>query len=338
MKVSAVIPTFNHRAHLGRAIDSILAQTVPVDEIVLVDDGSTDGSAEFVESRYGNRVRIVRQTNTGVSGARRRGVQESRGEWIEFLDSDDEWEPGRNELFLLAAERVGADVAWIFGNMRVVTDNGPGLTLFEEFGLTVDETPHVFKDSLSVQHPFQFGLLQGSLIRRKVLIELDCFNEGLQHSEDFYAGVQVACRYKFAAVPAVVGKYYRTSDLTENSAMLKGLLGGDYFRARILAYGLLARNHGRRPWNLHHADAVRGLCQLMGKTGEVPRRLALQQFRYGSFSLKAIAYFCAVVAGRPGVQLWERVAAFRRKHLIRSKPATKPNGFQSAIEPFMKRG
>src|ERR1700759_4661578 len=104
MKVSAVIPAYNRRNYLSRAINSVLAQTVPVDEIVVVDDGSSDGSADLVESLCGDRVRVIRQTNTGVAGARHRGVREARGEWIAFLDSDDEWMPERTGEFLSSAE------------------------------------------------------------------------------------------------------------------------------------------------------------------------------------------------------------------------------------------
>src|SRR5437870_1765768 len=112
MNVSAIIPTFNRRAYIRRAIDSVLEQTVPVDEIIIVDDGSTDGTAESVEGWYGSRVRVIRQENAGVSGARRRGIQEARGRWIAFLDSDDEWTPERNRHLVNAAARVPADVAW----------------------------------------------------------------------------------------------------------------------------------------------------------------------------------------------------------------------------------
>src|SRR5262245_9120426 len=122
MKVSAVIPAFNRRNYLPRAIDSVLAQTVPLDEVLVIDDGSTDGSAEFIETRYGNCVRVVRQGNSGVAGARRRGIQEARGEWIAFLDSDDEWLPSRNSELLNAAESVPSEVAWIFGDLQLVTD------------------------------------------------------------------------------------------------------------------------------------------------------------------------------------------------------------------------
>ena len=86
MKVSALIPTYNRRKYIFRAIDSILSQTPPVTELIVVDDGSTDGSADAIEERYGSKVRLIRQENTGVSGARLRAIHEARGEWIAFLE------------------------------------------------------------------------------------------------------------------------------------------------------------------------------------------------------------------------------------------------------------
>jgi glycosyltransferase involved in cell wall biosynthesis len=320
MKVSAVIPTFNRLAYIRRAIDSLLAQTVSVDEVIIIDDGSTDGTAEAVEARYGARVRVVRQQNAGVSGARRRGIQEARGEWIAFLDSDDEWMPERNRQLLEAATRVPADVAWIFGDMRVVTDQGSPTTLFEEYGLSVKESPHIFADSLSVQYPFQFCMLQGSFIRRSVLVQLDCFSAGLKSDDDLLTGFQIACRYRFAAVPFVVGKYFRTSDLAASSVVVNGNVGPDYFRSRLMAFALVIESGRRRPWNMRYAEQARGLCQMLASPGKDVRALATQQFRFGGISPKGIAFFCAAMFGKRGIQGWNAIATFRRKRL-RSRQA-----------------
>ena len=213
MNVSAIIPTFNRCKYIRRAIDSVLAQTLPVDEIIVIDDGSTDGTAEAVEEWYGSQVRVIRQENAGVSGARHRGIREAGGTWIAFLDSDDEWPPERNGELSAAAARVSADVAWVFGDLRVVTNEEPDRCLFEAHGLSIEDNPHVFPDSLAVQYPFQFCMLQGSFIRRRVLLDLDCFCEPLRSDDDLLAGFQVACRYRMAAIPSVVGTYYRTPDL-----------------------------------------------------------------------------------------------------------------------------
>ena len=337
MKVSVIIPTFNRGKYIKRAIDSAFAQTFPVDELIIVDDErSTDKIEDTVAALYGSRVRVVKQGG-GLSGARRRGVLESCGEWIAFLDSDDEWLPDKNKQMVETAAHMPMDVAWIFGDLRVVTDKGEGPTLFGEFGLNLKESPQIFEDSLSVQYPFQFGLLQGSFIRRNVLLELDCFNEGLQHSEDLFAGFQVACRYKFAAISSVVGRYFRTSDLAENSAVLKGLYGPDYYRARMLAFSQVIRSGRKRPWNKRYANQVQGLCRALAKKGPVSRQLAMEQFRFGGFSLKGMSFFCMAIFGRRGIQVWNAVADFRRRHFHGDQTSVvKKDGFQEYIDSTIK--
>lgn len=338
MTVSAVIPAFNRRNHVSRAIDSALAQTVPVDEIIVVDDGSTDGTAEVVESRYGARVRVVRQANTGVAGARRRGIQEACGVWIAFLDSDDEWLPDRNSELLLAAQHVPADVAWIFGTLRIVTDRGEGLTLFEEHGLTIEKSPYVFADSLEIQYPYQFPMLQASLIRREALLELNCFSEGLRSDDDLLAGFQIACRYKFAAIASVVGRYFRTSDLAASSVVVNGNFGPDYHRSRILAFERVIRSGRRRPWNRDYASSVRALCQTLARRGTFVRRLGWQQFRYGGLSPKGVAFLCAAVYGPRGLRIWDKMAEFARQRWRSEElPPVKENGFRAYLQSLNKK-
>ncbi|MHC5190567.1 MAG: glycosyltransferase family 2 protein, partial [Planctomycetota bacterium] len=84
MKISVVIPAYNAEKHIARAIDSVLAQTRPADEIIVVDDGSTDATAEVVRS-YGEKVIFIQQENAGVSVARNAGIEAASGDWIAFL-------------------------------------------------------------------------------------------------------------------------------------------------------------------------------------------------------------------------------------------------------------
>lgn len=98
--VSAIIPTWNRRELVLRALESVLAQTRPVDEIIVVDDGSTDGTGAAIAARHGDRVRHVWQENAGVSAARNRGMELARGRYFALLDSDDEWLPDKTRLQL----------------------------------------------------------------------------------------------------------------------------------------------------------------------------------------------------------------------------------------------
>jgi glycosyltransferase involved in cell wall biosynthesis len=91
-RVSIVIPTYNRAWTLAEAIDSVLGQTFASFEIIVVDDGSTDGTARLLQ-RYGSAVRVLRQINQGVSAARNAGIRSARGELIALLDSDDLWRP-----------------------------------------------------------------------------------------------------------------------------------------------------------------------------------------------------------------------------------------------------
>jgi glycosyltransferase involved in cell wall biosynthesis len=91
--VSVVVPLYNKGNCVGRAIRSILSQTVPCSEIIVVDDGSTDDGYRVVEGIEDSRIKLFRQTNQGPSPARNKGIAEAHGDLVAFLDADDEWRP-----------------------------------------------------------------------------------------------------------------------------------------------------------------------------------------------------------------------------------------------------
>ncbi len=124
LSVSVIIPTHDRAQVLCRALDSVLAQTVAPAEIIVVDDGSTDNTAGLVAERY-PQVSYLYQPNQGVSKARNSGFEQSRGEWLAFLDSDDEWLPEKLERQMAALRQqpgfrlCHTDEVWIRNGKRV---------------------------------------------------------------------------------------------------------------------------------------------------------------------------------------------------------------------------
>jgi len=122
--VSVVIPTYDRAARVERAVASVLAQTRPADEVVVVDDGSTDGTAERLRTAF-PAVTVLGTENRGVSAARNHGIARTSGDWIAFLDSDDEWREEKLEAQLEALAAAPGyrlchcDEVWIRGGRRV---------------------------------------------------------------------------------------------------------------------------------------------------------------------------------------------------------------------------
>ena len=96
MKISVIIPTFNRLDLLKRAIESVLNQSIKPYDIIVVDDGSTDGTSDMIQQKY-KSIKLIQQKNSGVSAARNNGIKNAQGDWIALLDSDDEWKKNKLE-------------------------------------------------------------------------------------------------------------------------------------------------------------------------------------------------------------------------------------------------
>jgi len=129
-KVSVVIPTYNRASEVRNAIESVLTQTFSDLEVIVVDDGSSDGTGKILGESYGNRIRYYAQANQGASVARNRGVAEARGEWIAFLDSDDLWEREKLEWQFKALDRFGPQCGGCYTDTRLF-NHAETRTLFQ---------------------------------------------------------------------------------------------------------------------------------------------------------------------------------------------------------------
>jgi glycosyltransferase involved in cell wall biosynthesis len=118
-RVSVIIPTYNRAIKVRSSIQSVLRQTFSDLEVIVVDDGSSDGTGKVLGEIYGDRIRYYFQVNHGVSVARNKGIQEARGEWIAFLDSDDLWEEDKLEWQFKALERFGPECDACYTDTRL---------------------------------------------------------------------------------------------------------------------------------------------------------------------------------------------------------------------------
>jgi hypothetical protein len=215
MSVSVVIPCYN-RAHLiGRSIQSALGQTVVPDEIIVVDDGSTDGSAAVART-FGSRMRVIEQENAGAAAARNRGIAAASGEWIAFLDSDDEWHPEKLQRQLAAAARFPR-ARLVFCDTEV--RNQSGVTLPSRFalgGLIDSERETDGEVSCYDRRLFGRMLTQSRVITSAVLVrnglpELK-FPEHIWGSEDWALWLRLALAYPFASVNALLVTMHQQGD------------------------------------------------------------------------------------------------------------------------------
>jgi glycosyltransferase involved in cell wall biosynthesis len=113
--VTVIIGAYNAERYLGEAIESVLAQTYPDVELIVVDDGSTDRTGEIAES-YGDRVRCIRQANGGMAASRNRAIPEARGDYLAFLDADDRFPPDKLASQLAVFE-AGPELDVVYGHV-----------------------------------------------------------------------------------------------------------------------------------------------------------------------------------------------------------------------------
>ena len=186
VEISVVIPTFNRAQTLGRALKSVLTQDEPADELIVVDDGSTDETAVLLAQEY-PQVRVIRQENQGVSAARNTGIGAAAHPWLAFLDSDDEWLPSK-----LAVQRRAlaehpelrfchADEIWIRNGKRV----NPMKKHAKQGGWIYDQCLALccISPSAVVMH-------------RSIFEEVGLFDASLPAAEDYDLWLRLCARYE----------------------------------------------------------------------------------------------------------------------------------------------
>ncbi|SMF97671.1 Glycosyltransferase involved in cell wall bisynthesis [Methylomagnum ishizawai] len=187
--VSVVIPTYNREKWISNALDSVLLQSYVGYEIIVVDDGSTDATRRIV-AQYGAQVRYLYQDNAGVSAARNKGILEARGEWVAFLDSDDEWLPEKLERQLNLIDRH-PELTMVASNVEI-DDGIHKLRYFDIRGKSFNSGPeHIIHQPLSAFCEINF-FPSSLLVKRAALLQAGLFDENLRLYEDRDLGCRLA--------------------------------------------------------------------------------------------------------------------------------------------------
>jgi glycosyltransferase involved in cell wall biosynthesis len=181
--VSAIIPTYNRGYIVGKAIDSILAQTYKNIEIIVVDDGSTDDTQEKLE-KYGERIRVVYQRNSGVAAARNCGIRASRGEIVAFLDSDDIWLPRKIEQQVSVFQRSGTGIVCCLGNGIQKLWDGTARNVFDVGLFKPTCNQGIWLNVTEILTTRFIVLCQLVAIRREVFDRMGYFDESIHFLED----------------------------------------------------------------------------------------------------------------------------------------------------------
>ncbi len=206
--VSVVIPLFNGAPYISRAVRSVLAQTYDNFELIVVDDGSTDGGGSTVLEFTDQRLRLIRQENAGVSAARNRGISEARGKYIALLDADDQWDEGF--LQAVVALSIKYPHAGIFTTgFRMAFPRGYDVEVTVREAI-YKETSLLITDYFYRADGWDFIHTSGIMIPRSVFDRLGNFLIGEHHGQDIEMWSRISLRYAIAYDTRILFTFYQT--------------------------------------------------------------------------------------------------------------------------------
>lgn len=249
-RVSVIIPCYRHAHFLGGAIESGLAQTYPNVEVVVVDDGSPDDTAQ-VAARY--PVRCARQENRGLSAARNTGLRVSSGEFLVFLDADDRLLPNAISDGLTVFKQH-PNCAFVSGDHRRVAADGSPVPTPERVSATTEH----YADFLRGNY---IGMHATVLYRRAPIAEAGGFDESLRACEDYDLYLRLARDFPVQQHEAIVAQYVRhDANMSHNIALMLptvlAVLRRQWPRARANAELRRAYRDGMDAWLTYYADEL----------------------------------------------------------------------------------
>ena len=207
--VSVVIPAYNSDEYISRTLDSVLNQSLPADEIIVIDDGSTDNTQQIVQ-KYLDKVTYLYQQNAGASVARNAGIIAAKGKWIAFLDSDDEWTPNKLQLQVENLKR-NPDLVWTAANFNLCRCD----LKIKQPKMQPDKVKYLLNGK-EYHSDFFKAFIEGAsgctvtmLIKKDVLLETDLFTPGQLMANDIDMWFRIAYLYpKIGFIPEPLATYH----------------------------------------------------------------------------------------------------------------------------------
>ena len=193
MKISVIIPTYDRKHTLERAVESVLSQTLKAAEIIVVDDGSSDGTEDWLKNRY-PAITVLSQSNMGVSGTRNAGIRAAKEQWVAFLDSDDEWFSNKLEKQCSALKKE-PEVLFCHTS-EIWIRNGVQVNQMEKHK---KHGGMIFNNILDMCRISPSSVL----LNKRVLDDVGYFNESLKVCEDYDLWLRIASKYQilFLEIP-----------------------------------------------------------------------------------------------------------------------------------------
>jgi len=223
--ITVIIPTFNRRKYIVDAVDSVLAQDIDDLEIIVIDDGSTDGTQLALDS-YMKDIRYIYQENRGVSAARNRGVRESRGELLAFLDSDDVWSP---EKLKSQTEKLRFEDILSFEGVEWFVDREEDQGFLNQCESVMwprcDASGYVIDPVLDVAEGRYLHL--GTLLcKRSTFLEIGFFDESLcfGEDEDWFSRASLKTGFHYISKPLLKRRFHVNQTGSEREECLRSLI------------------------------------------------------------------------------------------------------------------
>jgi glycosyltransferase involved in cell wall biosynthesis len=306
-RVSVILPVHNGASTIARAIDSVFAQSFTDYEIVVVDDGSTDESASVL-SGYGDRIRVISQSNRGVSASRNAGMRSAAGDYIAFLDDDDEWMP---EMLARCASVLDQDPNCVLAYAGVLRVDLTGAPMPNQESQTDSVDSPTLAQMLArpwIIVPSQF------MVRRAVLERCDGFDERLMGPEDAYFLLMAREYGYFRGVPQLLVRkatrplYPKALNREPQCDLFCQLVGERYGAS---ASGFI------REFRIKRMKVMKHMARVLLEEGRIrdARRCLARVIHYQPTSVKAYRRYLRTFIPR-------RMHLPRRTHLSTTTPQT----------------